>query len=259
MKMRFLIPATLALAWLTCVPASRAIPNQDVRVDWSPWHSGVGGEFSVQPGADLAYLLNSYSPLTRNQDPANNPSFQTFCVQLTVEYQPGDTMLGFLNNARLPNGNALPQGVAWLYNQFALGTLANYDYANVVTPNFLSRNDSAAALQNTIWWLFGDTSDPGAGDIFRDQVLNYSAALSPAGNPLQWALAANDPHFIPVEVLVTKYDPTQGGWGDAQTQNGYRQNFLARVPDSTATFGLLGFALVGVLVCHRRVRRAEVA
>jgi hypothetical protein len=239
-----------ALGVMLSAPSLFAIPDDDVRVDWSPWHAGDGGEFSVQPGANFSYLLNNYSPLAKGQDFNNGypNNFQTFCVQEHVLFSPGDTMKASLSNQRQPDGVALPQGVAWLYNQFALGTLPGYDYGNAVTPNFASRNDSAAAMQNTIWWLFGDVSDPGAGNLFRDEVLNYSTLHSPSLDPLAWALNPNDVNLIPVQVLVMRFDPTQGGWGDASTQDGYRQNFLARVPETGSTLVMLAFGL-GLLAC----------
>jgi hypothetical protein len=233
-----------------------AVPNDDVRVDWSPWHAGSGGEFSVQPGANLSYLLNNYSPLTKAQDLGNGypNNFQTFCVEEHVLFSPGDTMKASLSNQRSPDGQALPQGVAWLYNQFALGTLPGYDYNNTVTVNFAGRNDSAAALQNVIWWLFGDASDPGAGNLFRNEVVGHSTLNSPALDPMSWALAPNDVNQIPVEVLVVRYDPAQGGWGSANTQDGYRQNFLARVPDASGTMFMLAMGFCLTVCVHGRFR-----
>ena len=110
-----------------------------------------------------------------------------------------------------------------------------------------------SALQNTIWWLVGDAPNPGSANPFRDDILGLSASRSPIANPLSWALSANNPAQIPVEVIVTQYDPSQGGWGDAGTQQGYRQNFLANlsVPDGGATSALLGFAFVGLAVARR--------
>ena len=252
-----LAAAALAVTTIGLTPNAAAlpVPAGDERVDWSPWHSGSGGEFSVQPGSDRAWLLGNYAPATRNQDAGNNPGFQTFCVELFVDFQPGDIMKVSLSNNRQPDGEALPQGVAWLYNQFATGQLHDYDYANTDnsgTGGFASRTDSAAAVQNTIWWLMGDLSDPGAGNEYRNLILSRYGNFATAD-------LANNPLINPVQVLVSSYDPSQGGWGDASTQQGYRQNFLARVPDAGSTAGLLGIALLGLIAAWSRRQPASVA
>ena len=48
-----------------------------------------------------------------------------------------------------PSPDPLDARTAWLYNEFADGTLAGYDFDD----NDIGRTTSAAALQNAIWFL----------------------------------------------------------------------------------------------------------
>ena len=65
--MKLFLKAVAVTAGLVAGPLAFAnpIPIGDVRVDWSPWHSGSGGEFSVQPGQALQYLVGNYSPASQ--------------------------------------------------------------------------------------------------------------------------------------------------------------------------------------------------
>jgi hypothetical protein len=86
-------------------------------------------------------------------------------------------------------GDPISVGTAWLYHEFQNGTLAGYDYTPG-TPGLPAdhREVSAGALQNTIWWLEGESSDPGAGNIFRQEVITkfVSAANAKADNNNQY-------------------------------------------------------------------------
>ena len=90
-----------------------------------------------------------------------NGGFETFCIEYSEHFSPGSTYYYGISqgamNGGLSGGNPDPisRGTAWLYLQFAKGTLAGYNYA--LGPG---GNASAAALQATIWWLEGEGDNP---------------------------------------------------------------------------------------------------
>ena len=125
----------------------------------------------------------------------------------------------------------LSVGVAWLYSQFATGTLAGYDYS--ATDG--GRITSAGELQNAIWYLQGETGDP--GNVFSVAAVN-EFGLATATESV--TLYGND---FNVEVM----NLTDGNGNAAQNQL-----FLDPVPDGGPTVGLLGAALVALVLIGRR-------
>ena len=124
-----------------------------------------GGEFTAVTTPTLADL-SAYSPYTSTSD-----SFQTFCVQVSTEFYEGTTYNYTVSSVSLGapglgsggavggvgNANSYPlsEGAAWLYSQFALGTLAGYDFANTLND----RQTEAGILQSAIWALQGGQVD----------------------------------------------------------------------------------------------------
>ena len=163
--------------------------------------------YNSQIGSGEMRLRNYADPLTgRTPDlsayqignTASNGSgadfnFQTFCV--TPEVLMGFTTLlnGKLNyesdQTRTSNSKALTLGVAWLYKEFAAGTLTGYNY------NYgANRVASALLLQDAIWFLMGvnPTYMDNAGtdwtnNIFLQSLVNmpgydWTATYDPASN-----------------------------------------------------------------------------
>ncbi len=121
------------------VPADTLIVNQ------GPYSYSNGGEFVVtQSGLGLGNYASStlYSG-----------GFATFCVEESEVFYPGTTY-AFTKSDRAisggvgPVGDPISLGTAWLYSQFAQGTLSLYNYS---TP--LDRKNDAGALQAAIWML----------------------------------------------------------------------------------------------------------
>jgi hypothetical protein len=117
------------------------------------YQMGYGGEFLATPDADLAYVLDSYSPLAKLND-----GFFTFCLERDARItfkKPhnaalNDVVVGVGGRKGGVNGvDPLSNGTAWLYEQFATGTLEGYDY----TPG---KRSTARKLQTAIWWLEGE-------------------------------------------------------------------------------------------------------
>jgi hypothetical protein len=118
-------------------------------------HSGNGGEFN-------AWSVN-FAPATMGYTQAtmNNGGFETFCLETNEYFNPGSTYNYGISqgaiNGGVGGGNPDPisKGTAWLYLNFAHGTLAGYNYSIGAAGDA-----SAAALQSTIWWLEGEGAHP---------------------------------------------------------------------------------------------------
>jgi hypothetical protein len=117
------------------------------------WQTDRGGEFTLNPLGTFNPLAN-YASSVKNIGVAG--TFQTFCVEeqeYIYPYSATYTVV-FSDNAvnggggAGPLGDPLSVGTAYLYHEFANGTLAGYDYTTVA-----GRHASAAELQNAIWYL----------------------------------------------------------------------------------------------------------
>ena len=216
---------------------------------YDPFQNNQGGEFAalgVNPdgGGAVSLVPALYSPEALYTFGAGDDStgafagltgFETFCVEggnNDITFYPG----GVYNYTFSENiiGGRLMQlsvGVAWLYSQFATGKLAGYDYS--ATDG--GRITSAGALQNAIWYLQGEVGDP--GNVFSIAAVN-EFGLAAATESV--TLYGND---FNVEVM----NLTDGNGNAAQNQL-----FLDPVPDGGPTVGLLGAALLALLLIGRR-------
>jgi hypothetical protein len=216
-----------------------------------------GGEFRAVPDANLLNFANptlaGYVPATANST-AVNPYFQTFCVEKSEYFTPGnayDVSLSY--NIKydaglfLPNGEPLTMGTAWLYSQFAAGTLIGSGPFPYVYANGGGRTATAGDLQEAIWYLQGEAAlvDGGA-----DGTAFYNAAVSALG------AAIDDPANGAYGVVVLNL--TSSG-GNAQDQLMVVPNpsaVVASVPEP-APAALLSVSMVlwGVLrLCWRRAK-----
>ena len=200
-------------------------------LDLGPYQSGVGGEFNAY-SASLNPVAMGYSPLTM-ANVGHGMGFETFCMEYNEHFTPGGTYNYAISQAAIHGGvpggsDPISLGTAWLYLNFAEGTLTGYFTGN--------RTTNAGQLQNTIWWLEGEQGDPGNGNSFRNLV------LAQFGGSAANAMADNN-GFYGVAVLNLYYlDGTL-----AQDQ------LVLDVPDSGTTAVLLGVGLLGLFLFHRKV------
>jgi hypothetical protein len=128
---------------------------------YGPYQTGQGGEFTLRPDTGVGWLLSNYAGGAKNVQGLLG-TFQSFCLEEN-EYIYPNTIHGVtLSDAAVYGGvgggvngrDPLSIGTAFLYYQFAKGTLPGFDYDNPGRSG--DNNSSAAALQNTIWWLEGE-------------------------------------------------------------------------------------------------------
>ena len=169
--------------------------------------------------------------------------FETFCVEFNEHFSPGSTYYYAISQGAINGGvsggnpDPLSLGTAWLYLNFAQGTLAGYNYTTGA-----GGNASAAALQATVWWLEGEQADP--SNTFSAAVISQFGSAA--------AAMANNNGFYGVGVLNL--------WGDSRhTQFAQDQLVLVPVPDGGTTAMLLGSGLLGLFLFNRKVSRRKTA
>jgi hypothetical protein len=128
----------------------RAVGNSGLGavVNWSAYSSSTKGTVTV---------ANDGSSWGYNSGLNGLAYFQTFCIEYNEEFTPGTSYsVGVSQKAMYGNqpvnGDPISIGTAWLYSQFAAGTLSGYNYVYGAT-----RTSTAGALQQAIWWLEAET------------------------------------------------------------------------------------------------------
>jgi hypothetical protein len=216
-----------------------------------PYSYGRGGEFNALANASLLAVnptLSGYSAAT-----ADATSFETFCVETMEDFNPGgtynvDISQGIkFNNGQFssPDGGALTLGAAWLYSQFAAGTLGGYDYSNDG-----GRQQSAGNLQNALWYLEGEISTP------TDTLINSGADGTAFYNEALTAVGANINNASDGAygvVVLNMYAPNQDGTDGAPAQDQLMvvPDYTIAVPEPTS-LALASLGGLGVLLLRRK-------
>jgi hypothetical protein len=213
----------------------------------SSYQMGSGGEFTVQMtplwSPDPRVYYSSTAPDTRDVG-TQDPSFQTFCVETTEYFSPGSQYdvglsdAAIYNNLGSANSDPLSVGAAWLYRQFAQGTLNGYNYSTAVIPDSVPmtyRQVSADSLQKAIWYLEGEGG--GVNNSFVTAAADQFGSLSAAQGDNYSAGVRQ----IPVMVMNLF---ASGHFGD---YNYRAQDMLVVVPVPAAVLlGLLGLGAAGM-------------
>ena len=190
----------------------------------------VGGEFTATTSQSF---LNNYVPST-----IVNGGFETFCVETTVNFTPGFSYSYNLSNTD-SLGRQLTEGAAFLYYEFAKGTLTGYVYNNTA-----QRQADAGLLQAAIWYLQGKQTYSD-GKYTTPTINNnsfYALAINTFGS-INATNANNGQYGVDVLQMWDGRSPAQ--------------NQLVLVPDAGMTAGLLGMGLVGVLLVQSRRRKSS--
>lgn len=248
----------------------------------NPYQYGDGGEFTAVldngSGQELP-VPNGYSSLVTRTIPGGysgysspggdgggsvgdkpfvgQTGFETFCVEDDVNFYVGYSYSYSEGYAIQQTGGFLTAGTAWLYQQFATGQLAGYDYTNSTPSN--TRIDDAGELQSTLWALQGEPTDPSVypnPTPANNQFLNlveehFGGGNSPTdlSNGLILAKAnITNASEDPYDVEVLELSNSSGIAQDQLIYNGPHH-----VPDTSATIGLLGASLLALVLIKRLV------
>jgi hypothetical protein len=216
---------------------------------YGPYQTGQGGEFTLDPGVGLEWLLNGYSSAqgTRNAGTTgsavgiDDDTFQTFCLEKNEYIYPNTTFNVTISNAASSGGgddgnstsgsDPLSIGAAYLYYMFATGQL-DYDY------QVSTRTNDAATLQAAFWALEDETSPDPTGNEYY----NLAVGLFGAGNG--GAERDNNGAYGVSVLNMFKLDGS------------YAQDQLVLTPTPIpGALLLLGSGLIGLVGIRRRMKR----
>jgi VPDSG-CTERM motif len=212
------------------------------------YYSTSGGQAGGVGGGE--FTITGQPTLTANYDPVATLSggFQTFCLEYNEHVGVPATYNASISGGAISGGigavngtDLISMGTAYLYSQFAAGTLVGYDY----TVGAL-RAASAGALQAAFWFL--------------EQEITLGDALI-AANPFLGLLGITT--STDADIAAQRAD-SNGAYDVAVlnlgTSPGYPnqdQLVIARpgqsVPDGGTTLLLMGVALGGISMIRRKL------
>ena len=233
------------------------------------YRAGSGGEFNVRAadasGAALLATadLGSYTTLngtvvgTANGTRMNagfggQIGFETFCLEVNQFISLPGTYDASISLGARPGGvggngtiDLISIGTAYLYSQFAAGSLAGYTYVNGG-----SRSASAVMLQTAIWFLEDEISLSAAQIAANVFLSGASGAITLYGTPTGVGVggARADNNVFDVAALNLGGPP---GFDKQDQLILFDNNF--HVPDGGVTVMLLGMVLTGLRLMRRKL------
>jgi len=228
-----------------------------------------GGEFTLITNGGVVGTPSGYATTTIVTDPneSSEAGFQSFCLETNVgfpdstsnglptsslDYKIGSTII---NNPT----EILNLGTAYLYSQFAAGTLSQYNYTSTApffdgTLGTVSlRAESAAELQSAIWYLEGQYGATGtlfsSSTAYTDAGGSNNAFLSLVDSTLGLTSSNASAGAYGVEVMNIGLPSTTPQYDD-QAQ---LVIVPTTAPDGGTTVLLMGIALGGLFLIKRRL------
>jgi len=205
---------------------------------FGPWLIGSGGEFTVTPDAGVAAMLGGYSPYTMNQG-GYRGSFQTFCVERNESISASTTYDVTFNNVTVFSGKPLTIGAAYLYQEFATGTLPYYNYADSPAGSRTGSNNTphgtAFELQRAISYFMGEYPY----DPYNFYMGAFGVVPLP-GNPFG-LYTGTQVQILNLWAPGQPHDPAHA----------YQDVLILTVPEP-ATFALAGLGAVALLAFRRK-------
>ncbi len=219
MKTQKLLLSSIALVSALVAGTTSGLA-QAVTVSQIPGYSADAGEFNLTPivgsGYGAAAIVNN--------------GFESFCISRAAGIELPGTYYDFVsaNGVYLPDNLTISKGTAYLYSQFAGGTLTGYHYAGagIIDPAHIlsERAEDAYQLQLAFWTLEGQYwygPSPGPLSASQDLANPWLALVANnfggGTNGLIAAMAANTPGGLNVGVLnLNKINPDLSVGGTVQ-------------------------------------------
>lgn len=204
--------------------------------------NGLGGGSFTISGSGLD--TSAYAPISLVGAAG---TFESFCLEYGEHFSPGSTYNYTVSGAATAgSGGAvggqdpISAGTAWLYSQFASGTLSGFDYGS-------GRKTSNNDLQLAFWFFEDETPlisgygsyGTGSGNVFLNAAVTYFGSVANA--------KADSNGAYGVKVL----NLTDNSGHNKQSQ------LYVSVPDAASTLGLLGLGLAAIAGIRRLSRRRE--
>lgn len=204
-----------------------------------------GGEFLFRRTAGAALPNTGYIGAAQ----ASGGGFQTFCLEMgefldsPVNFVVNDEAVGGGANTIVnqpagdQGGDIISLGTAWLYNQFAAGSLINYDYS----IGTAGRRADAKVLQNAIWALEDELANPafGVNEYYDLAVIHFGSIAAAEANNASGGMG------------VWVLNNTEPGTGIRRQDMLYFDGVGQLVPDAGTSLVLLGLALGGMSLLPR--------
>jgi hypothetical protein len=189
-------------------------------------------EFTVMPSGSISSNVALYDQV-KTSNIFQLGTFQTFCLEEQEFIKPNTTYDVIINNKAIYGGvgaagDPISQGTAFLYEQFAKGTLTGFNYG---------AGRDATDLQKAIWYLEDETPN-GALNTFYTNLL-----ISQFGSVANAKLDNNGRYDVSV---LNLYDV-----GHAGDPNYRDQDLLILNVPEPMTIMFLGLGLVGVAFSRR--------
>lgn len=218
-----------------------------LQLNTNPFSNGNGlggGEFTAIP------VTGFLDKSAYNAISLYNGNIEVFCLEYKEHFTPGGTYdytinpRAFGGDVAGGGGDPISVGTAWLYYQFATGTLSGFDYAYTNASQIAARKADSSALQLAFWYLEDETqfiSGYGSYDPTTNPFLNLAAGQF--GNLVNAKTDANGAYGAAVLNLTSN---------NGQTLH-QSQIYLTNVPDSATTLSLLGLAMIALAAFRRRL------
>lgn len=224
--------------------------------------SGGGGEFAAVSDFDFLQFYNSKA----TYDPTGpvGMGFGTFCLEYSEHINYGVSYYAVINygavsggqnvNNMSPSANGMDRiskGTAWLYSQYAAGTLAGYNYGTT-GESLNNRRQSSRLLQLAIWYLEGEIalsySERNSNPFLSLANTKYGSYLAAAANAdiVTYGSVQGVEYGVVALNLYTGYDPATGKY------SGKAQDQLAIIPEpGTMIAGTLLLLPFGLRIARR--------
>lgn len=185
-----------------------------------------GGEFTAYLSGNATvqnYIISQYNSDALVKS-GSQTGFETFCVEINESFKSGTEYNTTMAQNILPGGAAVTIGTAYLYSQFAQGTLQGYTYSTTspAPGKTNSREYTSDELQDAIWYLQGEITSQGDSYTTANGLLyefggNY---FNPTNDPFvklvenmfgtnAFASDANDNYGVQVLELTLNGQPAQ--------------------------------------------------
>ena len=195
---------------------------------------GIGGAFVATPALGSSISNADYSGAAK----ISSGGFLTFCIEYNEHFVPGGTYNYAVSNGARNGGvsgqtslnyDGVSNATAWLYSEFAKGTLAG-----VANFAYNTSDKGYGYLQNAIWNLEGELTASNA-------LANYAKA-----NVANWNADSNGSYGVQaLNLTYTNGDRAQD------------QLYFHNVPDQGVTVALLGLSLLGLAGFRRKFFSAK--